>query len=163
MTLLPMGPPIAYLTPMKWLGNPHVWKHEQNTMEMSVHRIIKQMGKTNPKNQAKIITFKKWLTIKPNWRCYGHPPVTPPNLGASFIFFFSPLHPPNLLEAMQTSFLEIKENLSCLSFNHPWSQTLLHLCLWLMHLERKRKANDEIFVYQHFNTYILFLLCACWN
>jgi hypothetical protein len=33
-------------------------------MGMGVHRIIKQMGKINPTNQAKIVTSKKWLTIK---------------------------------------------------------------------------------------------------
>jgi hypothetical protein len=33
---------------------------------MGVHIIIKQMGKINPKNQAKTITFEKWLIVTPN-------------------------------------------------------------------------------------------------
>jgi hypothetical protein len=41
------------------------------------------MRKVNPKNLVKIITPKKWLVMTPNWRCFGHPPITPPNLGAN--------------------------------------------------------------------------------
>jgi hypothetical protein len=33
------------------------------------------MGKANPKNQAKIVTFEKWLIVTLNWRHYEHQPV----------------------------------------------------------------------------------------
>jgi hypothetical protein len=29
-------------------------------MGMDMHKIVEQMGKTNPKNRAKTITFEKW-------------------------------------------------------------------------------------------------------
>jgi hypothetical protein len=38
----------------------------KNTVGMGVCRIVKQMGKANPKNWAKIITLEKWLTTTPN-------------------------------------------------------------------------------------------------
>jgi hypothetical protein len=48
---------------------------------MSVHKIVEQMGKVDPKNWVKIITPKKWLTVTPNWKCYGHSPIAPPQFG----------------------------------------------------------------------------------
>jgi len=33
---------------------------------MGVRKIVEQMGKTNPKNQAQTITFEKWLIATPN-------------------------------------------------------------------------------------------------
>jgi hypothetical protein len=56
-------------------------------MGIGVHKIIEQMKKTNTKNHAKIVTLEKWLTMTPNWRHYGHPPVAPPNLGANWTLF----------------------------------------------------------------------------
>jgi hypothetical protein len=41
--------------------DPHVGKLEKNTMGMGVHKIVEQMGKTNPKNRVKIITPEEWL------------------------------------------------------------------------------------------------------
>jgi hypothetical protein len=35
-------------------------------MGMGVHKIIKQMGKIDPKNRQKNITLEKWLTVTPN-------------------------------------------------------------------------------------------------
>jgi hypothetical protein len=35
-------------------------------MGMHMCKIIEQMEKNNLKNQAKIVTFKKWLTVTPN-------------------------------------------------------------------------------------------------
>jgi hypothetical protein len=35
-------------------------------MGMGVHKIIKQMGKAHPKNQAKIVTPNKWLSMTLN-------------------------------------------------------------------------------------------------
>jgi hypothetical protein len=32
---------------------------------MGMHKIVEQMGKINPENQAKIITLEKWLTMTP--------------------------------------------------------------------------------------------------
>jgi len=66
---LPMDPLVVYLTPMKWLWNPHVEKPENNIMGMDMCKIIEQMGKNNLENQAKIITPEKWLTVTPNLRC----------------------------------------------------------------------------------------------
>ncbi len=37
----------------------------ENTMEMGVHKIVKQMKKIDPKNHVKIVTIEKWLT----WHC----------------------------------------------------------------------------------------------
>jgi hypothetical protein len=39
----------------------HVGKLEKNTMGMGVHKIVEKMGKTDPKNQVKIVTPKEWL------------------------------------------------------------------------------------------------------
>jgi hypothetical protein len=36
----------------------------KNTMRMGMHKIVKQMGKVNPKNRSK--TLEKWLTMTPN-------------------------------------------------------------------------------------------------
>jgi hypothetical protein len=33
---------------------------------MGMHKIVEQMGKANPKNQAKIVTFEKWLIVTLN-------------------------------------------------------------------------------------------------
>jgi hypothetical protein len=33
---------------------------------MGMHNIIKQMGKIDPQNWAKIITLEKWLIMTPN-------------------------------------------------------------------------------------------------
>jgi hypothetical protein len=38
------------------------------------------MGKTYAKNRVKIVTLKKWLIVQLNWKCYKHPPITPPNM-----------------------------------------------------------------------------------
>jgi hypothetical protein len=54
---------------------------------MGVHKIVEQMGKVDPKNWVKIITTKKWLTMTPNWKCYEHPPIAPPNLGVNLTSF----------------------------------------------------------------------------
>jgi hypothetical protein len=35
-------------------------------MGMAMHIIVKQMGKFDLQNQAKIITFEKWLTMTLN-------------------------------------------------------------------------------------------------
>jgi hypothetical protein len=35
-------------------------------VEMGMHRIIEQMGNFDFKNQAKTITFEKWLTMTLN-------------------------------------------------------------------------------------------------
>jgi hypothetical protein len=47
---LPMGPLIVYLTPTKWLWDPHVGEPEKNIVGMGVCRIVKQMGKIDLKN-----------------------------------------------------------------------------------------------------------------
>jgi hypothetical protein len=56
---LTMGPFIVHLTLRKWLWNSHVGKLEKNTMRMSVHKILEQMKKIDPKNQMKTITPEK--------------------------------------------------------------------------------------------------------
>jgi hypothetical protein len=43
-----------------------VENHGENIMGMGVHKIIKQMGKTNPKNREKTVTLEKWLTVTLN-------------------------------------------------------------------------------------------------
>jgi hypothetical protein len=35
-------------------------------MGMGMHKIVKQMGKVNPKNQTNTITPKKWLAMTLN-------------------------------------------------------------------------------------------------
>jgi hypothetical protein len=40
-------------------------------MDMGVCKIVKQMGKSNLENRAKIITPKKWLIAMSNCRHYG--------------------------------------------------------------------------------------------
>jgi len=45
-----MGPHVMYLTSTKWLWNSHVEKHEKNIVGMDVWKIVKQMGKNDPKN-----------------------------------------------------------------------------------------------------------------
>jgi len=45
-----MGPPIMYLIWMEWLWDPHIEKLEKNIVGMGVHRIIKHVGKADPKN-----------------------------------------------------------------------------------------------------------------
>ncbi len=57
--LLPMGPLVMYLTPTKWLWNPHVGKPEKNIVGMGMHRIIKQMKIFDLMNQAKIVAIEK--------------------------------------------------------------------------------------------------------
>jgi hypothetical protein len=47
---------------------------------MGIHKIIEQMEKINLENQMKIITFKTWVTMTLNRRCYEHPFIAPPNL-----------------------------------------------------------------------------------
>jgi len=74
------GFPIVYLTLTKWLWNPHVKKPGKNIMGMGVCKIVKQMGRVDPNNQAKTVTLEKWLIVTLNWRCYKHPPISPPNL-----------------------------------------------------------------------------------
>jgi hypothetical protein len=66
----------------KWLWNPHVGKLGKNIVGVGVCKIVEQMGRANPNNWMKTVTFEKWLTMTPNWRCYKHPPIAPPNLGA---------------------------------------------------------------------------------
>jgi len=78
---------VVYLISMKWLWDPHIRKLGKNIMEMDMHRIVKKMGKNNPKNWVKIVTPKKWLTMTLNWRCYKHPPIAPPNLGVNLTSF----------------------------------------------------------------------------
>jgi hypothetical protein len=41
-------------------------KPEKNTVGMGVHNIVKQMGKINLENQAKIVTLENWWTMTPN-------------------------------------------------------------------------------------------------
>jgi hypothetical protein len=43
-----MGPLVMYLTPMKWLWNPHGRNPEKNIMRMEMHKIVEQMGKAYP-------------------------------------------------------------------------------------------------------------------
>jgi hypothetical protein len=50
---LPMGPPIMYLTLTKWLWNPHFEKPRINTIGMGMCKIVKQMGKFDPRNQGR--------------------------------------------------------------------------------------------------------------
>jgi len=76
-----------YLILMKWLWSPHVKKLGENIVGMSVRKIVQQKGKTNFKNQIKIVTLEKYLTMIPNWKHYGHPPIAPPNLGANLTSF----------------------------------------------------------------------------
>jgi len=78
-----MGSPIVYLTLTKWLWDSHVGKLDKNTMGMGMDRIIEQMGKVDSKNQTKAVILEKWLIMTTNWRCYKHPPIAPPNLGAN--------------------------------------------------------------------------------
>jgi hypothetical protein len=54
-----MGPPIMYLTSMKWLWDPHVEKPKKNTMGVGMHKIIKQMGKIDLENRVNIVTLEK--------------------------------------------------------------------------------------------------------
>jgi hypothetical protein len=54
---------------------------------MDVHRIVKQMGKFDPKNWTKIVIPEKWLIMRSNWKHYEHPPIAPPNLGANLPSF----------------------------------------------------------------------------
>jgi len=35
-------------------------------MGMGMHRIVEQMGKTDPNNQVKIVTLEKWLIVTLN-------------------------------------------------------------------------------------------------
>ncbi len=78
-----MGPLIVYLISTKWLWDPHVGKPKKNIVGMGVRIIVKQMGKVDLKNWAKTVIHEKWLMVTPNWKCYGHPFVAPPNLGAN--------------------------------------------------------------------------------
>jgi hypothetical protein len=98
---------IVYLILKKWLWNPHIGKLERNTVGMGVHKIIKQMGKTDPKNYAKIIILEKWLVVTSNWKCYIHPPITPPNLGVNLTSF--KCHEP-LFHTRHKSLHEMDEN-----------------------------------------------------
>jgi hypothetical protein len=41
-------------------------KSLKNTIGMGMHKIVKQMGKANIENHAKIITFEKSLTVTLN-------------------------------------------------------------------------------------------------
>ncbi len=52
-------------------------------MGMGMYKIVEQMVKINPENQANIVTLEKLLIVTPNYWSYGHPPVTPSNLGAN--------------------------------------------------------------------------------
>ncbi len=88
-----MGPLVMYLTPTKWLLDPHVDKFENNTVGMGMHKIVKQMGKADLKNRMKIVTPKKWLIVTQNWRHYKHPLVAPPNLGANLTSWTIVSHP----------------------------------------------------------------------
>ncbi len=62
-------------------------KFWENIVDLGVCRIVKQMGRIDPNNQVKIITFDKWLIVTLNWRRYAHPPIAPPNLGANLTSF----------------------------------------------------------------------------
>jgi hypothetical protein len=46
------------------------------TMGMGMHIFIKKMKKVNLKNQMKTIILEKWLTMIPNSRHCGYPPIT---------------------------------------------------------------------------------------
>jgi hypothetical protein len=75
-----MGPPIVYLIPTKWLWNPHVGKLKKYIVGMGMCKIIEQTGKFDPKNLTKTVIPKKWVIVTSNWRHYGHPFITSPNL-----------------------------------------------------------------------------------
>jgi len=45
------------------------------------------MKKIDLKNQVKTIILEKWLTMTLNKKCYGHPLVVPPNMGANLTSF----------------------------------------------------------------------------
>jgi hypothetical protein len=45
----PMGLRIMYLTSTKWLWDPHVEKLGKNRLGMGMCRIVKQIGKADPK------------------------------------------------------------------------------------------------------------------
>ncbi len=53
--VFPNGSLIMYLILTKWLWNPHAKKCKKYIMGMGMHRIVKQMVKNDPKNQAKTI------------------------------------------------------------------------------------------------------------
>jgi hypothetical protein len=82
-----MGPPIMYLTLTKWLWDYHVKKLEKNIVEMGMHKLIEQMGNVDLENLTKTITLKKWLVVTLSWKCYKHPPTTPPNMGVNLTLF----------------------------------------------------------------------------
>ncbi len=44
--------------------DPHVGKLEKNTMGISVHKIVEQMGKANQNNWVKIVILEEWLITK---------------------------------------------------------------------------------------------------
>jgi hypothetical protein len=48
---------------------------------------VEQMGKIDLENWAKIVTPEKWLIVTSNWKRYGYPPITPPNLDANLTSF----------------------------------------------------------------------------
>jgi len=41
-------------------------KPKKNTVNMGVHRTVKQMGKNDSKKQKKTVIFFKWLTVTTN-------------------------------------------------------------------------------------------------
>jgi hypothetical protein len=71
-----MGPLVMYLISTKWLWYPHVEKPFKKTMGMGMCKIIKQMGKINPMNRVKIITWKMANCHNPTfgrvWRWHSH-------------------------------------------------------------------------------------------
>jgi hypothetical protein len=85
--ILPMGPPYCVLDFDEWLWDPHVEKLKKNIVGMGVHKIVKWMEKYDLENRAKTVTFEKWLTVTPNWRCYRHPLITSPNMGVNLTSF----------------------------------------------------------------------------
>ncbi len=54
---------------------------------MGMCKIIELIEKNDQKNWTKIVTLEKWLTMTSNWRCYGHPFITSPNLNENLTSF----------------------------------------------------------------------------
>jgi len=112
-----MGSFDMYLTSTKWLWHLHVKKPKNNTMGMGVHKILKWMENFDLENQVKIVTLEKWLIMKSNWRCYRHPLVAPPNLGANLTLL---VHHESLCPNPKLKFI-IKAR-ACKGAGQEWAQ-----------------------------------------
>jgi hypothetical protein len=64
--LLLMGPLVVYLTWTKDYDTPMSGSLRKIIMGMGMHKIVKQMGKFDPKNETKIIMLEIWPTMTLN-------------------------------------------------------------------------------------------------